>query len=95
MARRFCRLLVFLMPLIFLAIAVPTQAQTGTPPTATPTPTPGLVQTCLDEGAGKCLVWAFQKGGWWLVILIIVAAVAWWFFKKFAYLLNKKGKAWE
>ncbi len=57
-----------------LVVAAPVRAQGGTPPP--PTPPPSLVETCLDEGVGKCLAEGWQRGGGLLVIVLGAALLA-------------------
>ena len=77
MARRICRLLVFLLPLILLILAAPARAQTGIPPTATVTPTP--VPPVPPGDLQDYWIWlnaAWPMYRWWLIGLLALAALA-------------------
>ena len=64
----------WLFLVIFTLAAAPLQGDTPPPPQ--PTPTPGLLETCLDEGLGKCLTKAFREGGWWLLLAVAILVLA-------------------
>lgn len=83
MARRFCRLLVFLMPLIFLVIAVPAQAQTATPPTSTPVPP---VPPDFQDSWNWLVAFLGKYGiGMLLVVILLIVAMV---------LLRTRVKGW-
>ncbi len=67
-------LMLWLLSLMMTMAAVPLQG--STPPPPQPTPTPSLLETCLDEGLGKCLTQAFRVGGWWLLLSVAVLVLA-------------------
>ncbi|KAF0106561.1 MAG: hypothetical protein FD146_2469 [Anaerolineaceae bacterium] len=73
MARRFCRLLVFLLPLVFLAVAAPARAQTDTPPTQTSVPPvpPGF------QDSWDWLAAFLKEYGIWALLAVGVLVLAW------------------